>query len=118
MNGEVAPDIHPPNEEAAADIHPPNEEATVSESEDSEESTEVESLLEDSVFEESMDENDVLSASNSALIAVGESPIKRKGLTQQQRSIKVRRKTQCFKENLKIAYGVNNPDEDDDMGER
>ena len=114
-NEEAANEIQPSNEVAAADIQPPNGEVSLSESE---ESTEVESLYEDSIFEESLDENDVLSASNSALTALGESPVKRRGLTQQQRSNKIRRKTQSFKENLEIAYGVNNSDEDEDDIER
>ena len=88
-NEEAANEIQPSNEVAAADIQPPNGEVSLSESE---ESTEVESLYEDSIFEESLDENDVLSASNSALTALGESPVKRRGLTQQQRSNKIRRK--------------------------
>ena len=114
-NEVAAADIQPSNGVAAADIQPPNGEVSLSESE---ESTEVESLYEDSIFEESLDENDVLSASNSALTALGESPVKRRGLTQQQRSNKIRRKTQSFKENLEIAYGVNNSDEDEDDIER
>ena len=114
-NEVAAADIQPSNGVAAANIQPPNGEVSLSESE---ESTEVESLYEDSIFEESLDENDVLSASNSALTALGESPVKRRGLTQQQRSNKIRRKTQSFKENLEIAYGVNNSDEDEDDIER
>ena len=96
---------------AAGNVLPSNEEAPTSESEDS---TAEESMAEDSIYEQSMDESDVGEITHNVLLAVGQSPVKRKGLTPDQKRSKMKRKLQSVKENLKIAYGVNIQDESDD----
>ena len=104
---ENSPDTSP-----AIDTHnqPPNVEALLSESE-------VESMAGESVAEESaaesVDESFVAEDANNVLIAVGESPVKRKGLNDQKKASKIRRKLKTVKENLEVAYGTNIPDDQD-----
>ena len=104
--------VENPSNSVSVNVLPSNGETPTSESE--EDSTAEESTAEDSIYEQSMDESDVGDIAQSVLLAVGQSPIKRKGLTPEQKNSKMKRKLQSVKENLKIAYGVNIQDESDD----
>ena len=93
-NEQDAANVQPPNVDAVPDTRPPTGEAPLSESE---ESTEDESVLENPMFEESLDECEALSVSNSGLLAFGESPVKRRGLTLQTKRNKIKRKVKSVK---------------------
>ena len=96
-----------PSNSVSVNVLPSNGEAPTSESDE-------DSTAEDSLYEQSMDESDVGDIAHSVLLAVGQSPVKRKGLTPEQKNSKMKRKLQSVKENLEIAYGANIQDESDD----
>ena len=107
--------VENPSNSVSVNVLPSNGEAPTSESD--EDSTAEESTAEDSLYEQSMhemDESDVGDIAHSVLLAVGQSPVKRKGLTPEQKNSKMKRKLQSVKENLEIAYGANIQDESDD----
>lgn len=100
--------VENPSNSVPVNVLPSNGEAS------DEDSTAEESLADDSIYEQSMDESDVGETAHSVLLAVGQSPVKRKGLTPKQKNSKMKRKLQSVRENLEIAYGVNIQDESDD----